>query len=97
MEFPSQHHQQQAKNDHAARPNVGGEVKGIGFQSLTVILGGNPAQSTRAPEVHRHGKEHHGEGGDARFNFHMEEEQTLHGFIHNPNASQQQQAGFDES
>ena len=64
-------------------------MKRIGLQSLTVILRGNPAQSAGAPEVYAHGKEHHGEGGDAGFDLHMEKEQTLDGFVHDPNASQQ--------
>ena len=90
------HHQQQAEHDHAARPDVGRKVQGIGLERLAVVLGGNPAERARTPEIDAHRNEHHGKGGDAGFNIYVAEEQTLGRFIDDPNASQQQQTGLDE-
>ena len=93
----SQQNQGQAENHDAARPDVGGKMQGIGFERLAVVLGGNPAQGARAPEIHRHGDEHHDEGGDAGLDFDMVEEEPFGGLVDDPDAGEQEQAGLDES
>ena len=73
-------------------------MKGIGFERLAVILGGDPAESARTPVVHAHGEEHHQEGGNAGLDVHFlgMKEQPPDGFIDDGDTGQQQQAGFDK-
>src|SRR5437879_2609391 len=73
---PANHDQRQAQHDYAARPNVCREMKRVRFESLAVIFGGDSAQGPRAPVVHDHGEEHNQEGGEARLDFYMVEEEA---------------------
>ena len=68
----------------------------IGLERLAVVLGGDPAQRARAPEIHRHGDEHHDEGGDAGLDLDVMKEEAFSGFVDDPDAGEQQQAGLDE-
>ena len=54
-------------------------------------------QLSRAPEIDGNRYEHHHERPDAGTDLDGVEEQPLHCFVDDPDTSQQQQAGFDES
>ncbi len=68
----------------------------IGFQRLTVVFRRDASEGAGAPGVDCDGQQHNQKRGDTRFNFHAVEEQPLDRFINDPDASQQQQTGFDE-
>src|SRR5260370_16619306 len=68
----------------------------IRLQCLTVIFLSNPSQSARAPEIYRHGKEHHQKRGPIGLDVNVVEEQSFDGFVNDDDTSDQQQAGLDE-
>src|SRR5579864_353132 len=55
-------HQHQSKDNHAARPDIGGEVQGIGLQRLAVVLACDTAEGSGSPPVHNHREQHYAEG-----------------------------------
>ena len=63
----TQNYQDEAQYDYARGPDVCRKVKGVGFERLAFVFGGDAAQSARAPHIHGHGDEHHGESPDGRF------------------------------
>ncbi len=91
-----QQNQEQTENHDPARPDVGGEVQRIGFERLAVVLGCDPAQGARSPEIHPHGDKHHDESGDAGLDVDVMEEEPLDGFVDDPDTGEQEQAGFEE-
>src|SRR5439155_9037545 len=91
------HDQRQPQHDYAARPNVCREMKRVCLESLAVIFRGDPAQGPWAPVMHDHGEEHKQEGGEARLDFYMVEEEGVKVFVDDLDAGQQEQSGFDES
>ncbi len=68
----------------------------IGFQRLAVVLVGDAPQRARAPPVHAHGKQHHGESGDGRLNVDATKKQPQTRFVDNPGAGEQQKPGLDK-
>src|SRR6185437_7551248 len=93
----SEQDQDETHHNDPARPDVGGEVQRIGLERLAVILGGDLAQGAGAPEIYRHGDEHHGKSGDAGLDVDMMKEQAFGSFVDDPDAGEQQKAGLDES
>ncbi len=96
VEFPAQQHEQEANDYHSCRPDVGGEVQGIGFQGLAVEFVGDPPQGARAPPVDAHGKKHDSKGRERRLDFYAQEKHAQNGLVDYPDASNQKQTGLDE-
>ena len=89
-------HQRQSEDHDSAGPDVGAEVQRVGLQSLAVVLLGDTAQAARAPEIDDHGKAHHGESPNRRLDLDPVEEEPFDRFVDDPDAGEQQQAGFKE-
>ena len=92
----AQQNRAKAEHDHARGPDVGGEMQGVGFESLAFVFRGDAAEGARTPPVHSHGDQHHGECPDRRFDFDVAEKQAHDRFVDDPGAGQQKQAGFNE-
>ena len=93
---PAREHQRQSEDHDAAGPDVGAEVQRVGLQSLAVVLVGDALQSPRTPEVHDHRDAHNDESPDGGLDLDGMKEEALAGFVDDPDAGQQQQAGFEE-
>src|ERR1700728_3276548 len=93
----TEENQDQAQHHHSGRPNVGGKMQGVGFQRLAVVFIGDTAEHTRAPPVQSHGKNHHGKSGGRGLDFNVAKEEAHRGFVDDPGAGEQEQAGFDKS
>ena len=72
-------------------------MQGVGFQRLAVVFIGDTAEHTRAPPVKSHGKNHHGKCGEGGLDFNVAKEEAQCGFVDDPGAGEQEQAGFDKS
>ena len=68
----------------------------VGLQRLAVVFVGDAPQPARTPEVDDDRNAHHHKRPERRLDFDGMEEQTLARFVDDPDAGQQQQAGFDE-
>jgi hypothetical protein len=92
----SRQNKNQTEDNDTSGPDVGGKVECIGFQRLAIVFGGDAAQGAGAPVVHRHGDQHNDKGPDRRLDINAAEKQAHNRFVDDPDAGQQQQAGFDE-
>src|SRR5215510_9766903 len=72
-------------------------MQGIGFESLTIVLGCDLRKSARTPVIQPHGQQHHDKGSYAWRDLYFAEKQPLKSFVDDPNAGKEQQAGFDKS
>jgi len=86
----------EAAEDDQGTPDVGAEMKCVGFQRLALVFLCDAGEGAGTGEVHHDGDAHRDKCPDGRVNRSRTEEESLDGFIDDPGASQKQEKRLGE-
>src|SRR5437879_1589583 len=68
----------------------------VSLQGLAVVFICDSSEGARTPEIYRHREEQDQKRSHTRLDVYVMKKQSLHSFIDDDNAGEQQQASFDE-